>query len=156
MDIMHYFLDDHSRLFFLLSGISFAVELTIMGLGGPLLFFAIASFITGILVSSGVITGWESEILTVGVLTAIIAAALWKPLKNLQNKGGGPDTSSDMIGQSVQSSSVITCNGGKIRYSGIDWNARLDDSCSVDSIDEGQRCLITAVDGNVMIVSTPS
>ncbi|MCP3907894.1 MAG: NfeD family protein [Oceanicoccus sp.] len=152
MDIVQYFLDDHARLLFLLSGISFAIELTIMGLGGPLLFFAIATFITGILVSAGVITGWESEILVVGVLTAVIAITLWKPLKNLQNNGGGPDTSSDMIGQNVASSSEITRHGGTIRYSGIDWNARLDAECSVDNIAEGERCLITAVDGNVMIV----
>jgi membrane protein implicated in regulation of membrane protease activity len=152
MEIMQYFLDDHARLFFLLSGVSFAIELTIMGLGGPLLFFAIASFITGSLISAGVITGWESEILVVGVLTGTITAGLWKPLKNLQNNGGGPDTSSDMIGQSVQSSSEITVNGGTIRYSGINWNARLDTECTVDNIADGQQCLIAAVDGNVMIV----
>ncbi|ARN75589.1 NfeD family protein [Oceanicoccus sagamiensis] len=155
MDIIQYFLDDHARLLFLLAGISFAIELTIMGLGGPLLFFAIATFITGILVSAGIITGWESEILVVGILTAVITIGLWKPLKNLQNNGGGPDTSSDMIGQNVPSSSEITSNSGTIRYSGVDWNARLDSGCSVDSIAEGERCLITAVDGNVMIVSTP-
>ena len=154
MDIVQYFLEDHARLLFLLSGISFVIELTIMGLGGPLLFFAIASFITGTLVSTGVITGWESEILVVGVLTAIIAVTLWKPLKNLQDKGGGPDTSSDMIGQKVQSSSEVTSTGGTIRYSGIDWNAQLDANCSADSIAEGQWCLIIAVDGNMMIVTT--
>ncbi len=152
MDIVQYFLDDHARLLFLLSGISFAIELTIMGLGGPLLFFAIAAFITGLLVSAGVISGWESEILVLGLLTLVIAITLWKPLKNLQNKGGGPDTSSDMIGQKVPSSSEITSAGGTIRYSGINWNARLDGNSSVDRIAEGEQCLITAVDGNVMIV----
>ena len=154
MDIVQYFLDDHARLLFLLSGVSFIIELTIMGLGGPLLFFAIASFITGILVSAGVITGWESEILVVGVLTATIAIVLWRPLKNLQNSGSGTDTSSDMIGQIVQSSSEVSNSGGTIRYSGIDWNARLDADCSVDTIAEGQRCMIIAVNGNVMIVTT--
>ena len=56
-----------------------------MGLSGPLLFFAIASLTTGILVSVGFIDGWQSEILTVGLLTAVVAAILWKPLKSLQN-----------------------------------------------------------------------
>ena len=152
MDIMQYFLDDHARLLFLLSGVSFVIELTIMGLGGPLLFFAIATFITGVLVSAGIVTGLESEVLVVGVLTAIITISLWKPLKNLQNKGGGPDTSSDMIGQSVLSSSVITSNSGTIRHSGINWQARLNAETTTN-IGEGENCLITAVNGNVMIVA---
>ena len=151
MDIMQYFLDDHARLLFLLSGVSFVIELTIMGLGGPLLFFAIATFITGVLVSTGVISGLESEILVVGVLTAIIALSLWKPLKNLQNQGGGPDTSSDMIGQTVLSSSMITRTTGTIRHSGINWQARLNAETTAD-IAAGQNCLITAVNGNTMIV----
>lgn len=151
MDIMQYFLDDHARLLFLLSGISFVIELTVMSLSGPLLFFAIATFITGVLVSTGVISGLESEILVVGVLTAIIALSLWKPLKNLQNQGGGPDTSSDMIGQTVLSSSMITRTTGTIRHSGINWQARLNAETTAD-IAAGQNCLITAVNGNTMIV----
>ena len=151
MDIMKYFLDDHARLLFLLSGISFVIELTVMSLSGPLLFFAIATFITGVLVSTGVISGLESEILVVGVLTAIIALSLWKPLKNLQNQGGGPDTSSDMIGQTVLSSSMITRTTGTIRHSGINWQARLNAETTAD-IAAGQNCLITAVNGNTMIV----
>ena len=153
MDIMQYFLDDHARLLFLLSGISFVIELTVMSLSGPLLFFAIATFITGVLVSTGVISGLESEILVVGVLTAIIALSLWKPLKNLQNQGGGPDTSSDMIGQTVLSSSMITRTTGTIRHSGINWQARLNAETTAD-IAAGQNCLIPAVDGNTMIVGS--
>ena len=152
MDIMQYFLDDHARLLFLLSGVSFVIELTVMGLGGPLLFFAIATFITGVLVSAGIVTGLESEILVVSVLTAIITLSLWKPLKKLQNKGGGPDTSSDMIGQSVLSSSVITSTSGTIRHSGINWQARLNAETK-SNISQGENCLITEVNGNIMMVT---
>ena len=152
MDVFQYFADHHDHFFYLVAGISFIVELTIMGLGGPLLFFAIASFITGILINLGVISGWEMEIFVFGVLTALTTLLLWKPLKNFQNSGGGADTSSDMIGKQVPASSEITLDEGTIRYSGINWNSRLDAKATVASIADGEQCVITAVDGNIMIV----
>lgn len=152
MDPISYFAQHHDQLFYLVAGLSFIVELTVMGVGGPLLFFAIASFLTGVLVSLGVITGWEVEIFTVGVLTAITALVLWKPLQQFQNSGGGPDTSSDMIGQQVPSSSEVTINGGSIRHSGINWSSRLVPGCGVESIPADTQCIIAAVDGNVMLV----
>ena len=76
---MEYFLENPDHLWYLIAGISFVIELSIMGLSGPLLFFAIASLATGILITIGFIEGWQSEILTVGILTAVVAAILWKP-----------------------------------------------------------------------------
>ena len=113
---------------------------------------AIASFITGILISGNLISGWEIEVFVLGMLTAITAVLLWKPLKKLQDSGGGFDTSSDMIGRQVPTSSDITHYGGTIRYSGINWNSRLAEDCESDCIPEGESCIITSVDGNVMLV----
>jgi membrane protein implicated in regulation of membrane protease activity len=152
MDILQYFSDHHDQFFYCLAGLSFVVELTVLGLGGPLLFFAIASFITGILISIGLISGWEAEVFTLGILTAVTTALLWKPLKNFQNSGGGADTSSDMIGRTVPAGSEITATGGSIRYSGVDWNSRLSKDAVVESIAEGEQCVIASVDGNVMLV----
>jgi membrane protein implicated in regulation of membrane protease activity len=152
MEAVAFFSENHDYLLYLIAGVSFILELTIMGLGGPLLFFAMASLITGGLVSLGIISGWELIVFSLGVFTLLISLVLWKPLKNFQNSGGGADTSSDMIGKQVSVSSQITPIGGKIRYSGIDWNARLVTDCSVDSIEENVYCEIAAVDGNVMLV----
>tara|TARA_R110002096_G_scaffold125111_5_gene270479 strand:+ start:1145 stop:1621 length:477 start_codon:yes stop_codon:yes gene_type:complete len=152
VNIVHYFAEHHDHLFYLIAGVSFIVELAVIGLGGPLLFIAIASFITGILIGLGVISGWEMEIFTLGILTAITTLLLWKPLKNFQNSGGGADTSSDMIGRQVTASSEISTSSGTIRYSGIDWNSRLDSHAGVDAIANGAKCTITSVDGNIMIV----
>ena len=152
MDILQYISDHHDQFFYLIAGLSFIVELTVLGLGGPLLFFAIASFITAILISSGLISGWDIEVFVLGVLTAIIAVVLWKPLKNFQNSGGGSDTSSDMIGRQVPVASEVTTAGGKIRYSGINWNSRLAEDSGVESIKDGELCVISSVDGNVMLV----
>jgi len=87
----------------------------------------------------------------VGVLTAAIAALLWKPFKRFQNSGGRSDTSSDMIGLTVPVSAEISHNGGSIRYSGINWKARLA-LASETAIAPDERCEIVAVEGNVMIV----
>ena len=152
MDILQYFADHHDNFFYLMAGISFILELTVMGLGGPLLFFAIASLLTGILVATGSINGWEIEALTLGILTGIVALLLWKPLKKFQNSNDGSDNSSDMIGKIVPVSETITNLDGMIRYSGINWQARLANNSNVDSIAENTTCKITSVDGNIMLV----
>lgn len=152
MSIIPYFLENHDHLLYFIAGISFIADLSLIGFGGPLLFFAIACFLTGILTSLGAISGWEIEVLVVGVLTCFIAFLLWKPLKSFQNSGGGSDTSSDMIGRQVMTSNIVTINDGSIRFSGIDWNARLSPDCTVTSMHSGSACIISAVDGNVMIV----
>jgi len=151
--IMEYFLENHDHLWYLIAGLSFIIELSIMGLSGPLLFFAIATLITGILVSLGIIDGWKIEILSIGILSAITAIILWKPFKKLQNKKTNTDNSSDMIGLQVLVSTDITAISGSIRYSGIDWNARLAENTDVDKISEPNQCKIVAIQGNTMLVS---
>jgi len=155
MEIFELINANHDRFFYVLAGTSFILELSLLGLSGPLLFFAIASLVTALLISVGLISGWEVEILVVGVLTVLIALLLWKPLKKFQNSGGGADTSSDMIGRMITASEDITAEGGTIRYSGIDWPARLDASASEAFIAEGEQCMIASVDGNIMLVKGP-
>ena len=152
MDIISYFNENHAHLFYLMAGISFVIELTILGLSGPLLFFALASVLTGILINLNILSGWESECFTVGLLSGIIAWVLWKPMKRFQNSGGGADTSSDMIGKQVPSSSTITHEDGSIRFSGIDWSARLSNDTQETSVAANTSCIITGVDGNTMLV----
>ena len=152
MEIINYFADNHEQLFYLIAGISFIIELTVLGMSGPLLFFAIACVFTALLIRLNLLSSWESQILSVGVLTGFITLLLWKPLKQFQNSGGGADTSSDMIGKKVPSSSEITHLNGHIRFSGIDWNARLSSDCQEESVEANTPCIITGVEGNVMLV----
>jgi membrane protein implicated in regulation of membrane protease activity len=149
---MEYFLENPDHLWYLIAGISFVIELSIMGLSGPLLFFAIASLTTGILVTIGFVEGWQSEIFTVGILTAVIAAILWKPLKSLQNSKGKTDNSSDMVGLTVLANSEINVSSGTIRYSGIDWQARLAEEANGQAISADSQCEIVAITGNIMLV----
>ena len=123
-----------------------------MGLSGPLLFFALASLVTGVLVSAGVVDGWQSEILTVGILTAVIAVVLWKPLKNFQNSKEKTDNSSDMIGLTLPVSSEVSTDSGTVRYSGIEWQARLADQVELSSLSEASQCQVVAIVGNTLFV----
>ena len=152
MDILQHLLDHHDQTFYLIGGVSLVIELALLGLSGPLLFFGIAAFFTGMLSSLGVISGWEAEIFTLGISSAILAAVLWQPLKKFQNSGGGPDTSSDMIGLTVPAATDINGTEGKIRYSGIDWNARLSSEANGSNISVNEMCCIVSVEGTTMLV----
>ena len=145
------FLENHASLLFLLAGIAFVLELTVMGLSGLVLFFAIGCFITGILTYTGVLTSWEAEVFSVGLLSSIAALILWKPLKRFQSKEIPVDESSDMTGRQVSCAETITAHSGAIRHSGINWPARLE-SASAQDIPAGAQCTITAIDGTVMLV----
>ena len=151
MSLFEYIAGHHAEVFYFVAGISLIIELTITGLSGPLLFVAFASLLTGLSIDLGLISGWETEIFVLGVLSAVITLVLWKPFKNFQNDSDGSDSSSDMIGKQVPVSAEITAASGSIRYSGINWNSRLVEGVSTP-IAEGQNCIITAVDGNIMIV----
>lgn len=155
---MEYLFENHDSILYTLAGIMLLLELTVLGMSGPLLFVAIGCALCGVLVSLGVVSSWEAEVLLVGVITAIAAMLLWKPMQNLQGSEKTPqDTSSDMIGQIVKVSTDVTITEGSIRYSGINWQARLEREEGLESlIEEGQSVEIIAVDGTTMMVKALS
>ncbi|PCJ16167.1 MAG: acriflavin resistance protein [Gammaproteobacteria bacterium] len=153
LDIADFIVNNHDQVLYVIAGLSFVVELTVIGLSGPLIFFGLGCVSTGVLVSLGLVSSWEMECLLVGVFSIVSALVLWKPLKKFQGADKNvKDNSSDMIGQIVPVSKEVTLNGGNIRHSGIDWSARLDDGAGSDALAEGTRVEITGVDGNVIIV----
>jgi len=150
--MLDYFLQNHDKLLYAVAGMLLVIELSVLGLSGPLLFIAIACGITGLFVTLGFMSSWEVEVLSVGILSVMSAVILWKPMKKFQGPKQVSDSSSDMIGQIVPVSDEVTRNGGSIRHSGINWQARLDSSSNTESLESGERVKITAVDGNVMII----
>ena len=154
--IIDYFLQNHDKFLYLVAAISLVLELGVLGLSGPLLFFAIGCAITGVLSGAGVVVDWEYEALSVGILSVVSALLLWQPLKRFQGAEPVSDSSSDMIGQIVPVSETVTVNGGSVRHSGINWQARLELSATCTEVDIGSRVEICAVEGNVMIVKEPS
>jgi len=150
--IIEYLFNHHDKLLYLIAGVALLIELTLIGLSGPLLFFAIGCALTGALVSLNIISTWEMELLFVGIFTLLTSVVMWKPLKQFQGSGTVNDNSSDMIGQMVPVTETVTHSGGSVRHSGINWSARLSDESSAESISTDTRVKICAVDGNILIV----
>jgi inner membrane protein len=150
--LFEYFSLHHDHLLYAIAGLCLIVELSVLGMSGPLLFLALSCLLTGLMVSVGIISGWESEVFSVGALAALSAYLLWKPLKKFQNAGGGRDTSSDMIGKVLPVTQAITRNQGAVSYSGIDWQARLESGTS-ETIAADARVRVVAVDGSLLIVN---
>lgn len=149
--LFEYFAQHQDHLLYTIAGICLVLELSVLGMSGPLLFLALSCFLTGIMVTLGIVSGWEMEVLSVGVLAAMSAALLWKPLKKFQNAGSGRDTSSDMIGKILPVTQLITRDQGTVAYSGIDWQARLDTAYG-EPVAVGSRAHVVAVNGSLLLV----
>jgi membrane protein implicated in regulation of membrane protease activity len=149
--LFEYFAQHQDHLLYSIAGICLVLELSVLGMSGPLLFLALSCLLTGVMVTLGVISGWEMEVLSVGVLAAMSAALLWKPLKRFQNAGGGRDNSSDMIGKVLPVTQAITRDQGTVAYSGIDWQARLD-AAYLEPVAVGSRAHVVAVEGALLLV----
>jgi membrane protein implicated in regulation of membrane protease activity len=151
--LISYFAEDHDKLLYVLAGVSLLLELTVTGVSGILLFFAIACVLTGLLVSFGLINGWEVEVLLVAVFSLLSAVLLFKPLKKFQGTTKSVnDDSSDLIGQTVAVSETVTQTSGSIRHSGINWQARLSDTANVTTLEASAQVVIIAVQGTLVIV----
>jgi len=149
--VIDYFAQHQDHLLYAIAGVCLVLELSVLGMSGPLLFLALSCLLTGVMVTLGLIGGWEVEVLSVGVLSALSAALLWKPLKRFQNSGGGRDTSSDMIGKILAVTQTITRDQGAVAYSGIDWKARLE-SAYTEPVAIGSRVHVVAVEGSLLLV----
>lgn len=149
--LIDYFAQHQDHLLYAIAGICLVAELSVLGMSGPLLFLALGCLLTGVIVSLGMISGWELEVFSVAILTALSALLLWKPLKNFQNAGVGRDTASDMIGKVLPVTQLITRDQGTVGYSGIDWQARLD-VAQFEPVAVGSRAHVVAVQGALLLV----
>jgi membrane protein implicated in regulation of membrane protease activity len=148
---MEYFTQHQDYFFYALAGICLLVELSLLGMSGPLLFLAIGSVITGALISLGIIHSFGIALVALGSVSLASAALLWTPLKKLQNKEIGPEISSDMVGKVVPVTARITQADGRVSYSGVEWLARLDSS-SHEPVETENRVQVTSVDGTILVV----
>lgn len=140
------------KTFLLLSAIVIVVvDLFVFGSYSWLTVFAMSEVIVAGLVYFGVVSELNNILIVLGVVFIALLTILWKPLKRLQNSFSTEDNSSDMIGMEVATTEDVTLTTGKIRYSSIDWNARLQ-SDSDEMIPTGKNVIITAVTGTTMKV----
>ena len=59
--VVDYFAQNQDFLLYAIAGVCLILELSVLGMSGPLLFLALGCLLTGFLVSLGAVTGWEME-----------------------------------------------------------------------------------------------
>lgn len=149
--MIEFFSQHHDYLFYAIAAICLLIEITFLGMSGPLIFVAIGGLLTGILLSTGLIHAFSVAVVLLAGFSVASAALLWEPLKKLQNKTAGPETSSDMVGKILPVTRRITSADGRVAYSGVEWLARLDGS-SNEPVEVKGRVKVTSVDGTLLIV----
>lgn len=135
-----------------------AVEAWALGFtSGVLLFGAVGALLTGILMLIGVLPEtWVAGIAGFGILGALSAAVLWRPLMRLQHNHEPParDRTSDLIGYEFVLREPIDATTAAVEsYSGITWSVRPDPELAPPAIPAGTRVAVTGVDAGIFWVT---
>ena len=100
------------------------IEVVVLGFSTFVLFFVgCAALVTAGLLYVGIIPDtWLSAMFSTGVVTALSAALLWKPLKNMQTQVDTRKVKSDLVGHRfVLVEDVAPGLTPEYHYSGINW-----------------------------------
>jgi membrane protein implicated in regulation of membrane protease activity len=103
------------------------IEVAVLGFSTFVLFFVgCAALLTGGLLYVGIIPDtWLAAMFSTGILTALSAILLWKPLKNMQTKVDTTKAKGDLVGHSfVLVEDVAPELTPEYHYSGIDWKLK--------------------------------
>jgi membrane protein implicated in regulation of membrane protease activity len=101
------------------------IEVVVLGFSTFVLFFVgLAAVAAGVLMIVGVVPdSMLSALFSVGVLTALSAMILWRPLKSMQGNVESKKVTSDLVGHSFILNDAVSMTKNPVyRYSGIDWN----------------------------------
>ena len=125
-------------------------EVVVLGFSTFVLFFVgLAAVLAGVLMAVGVVPdSMLSALSSLGVLTALLAIFLWRPLKSIQGKVESKKVTSDLVGHSfVLNEAVSMTKNPRYRYSGIDWSLS-----SEQELSAGTSVEVTAVAVGTFIV----
>jgi len=134
--------------------VALIIEVAVLGLSTfILLFFGLSLFLTGLLMSFGILPGslttalWSNTVVTAG-----LAVALWKPLKQMQNRVDKKQVNSDFAELTFVLTSDVTEQGLTThQYSGISWKLK-----SEQPIIAGTEVVVTKKEVGVMWVTPKS
>jgi membrane protein implicated in regulation of membrane protease activity len=127
------------------------IEIAILGFSTFVLFFVgIAALLTSLLLFIGLLPDSPLvALLSTAILTAIAAALLWKPLKNMQTKSKPQATTNDLVGHRfVLSDAISKEQPGSYQYSGIQWKL-----ISEQPLEAGTEVEVVKTDVGVFFVS---
>jgi membrane protein implicated in regulation of membrane protease activity len=115
------------------------VEVVVLGFSTFVLFFVgLATVITGGLMSTAILPdSMLAALSSIGVLTALLAILLWRPLKSMQNNVERKKVTSDLVGHSFILSEAVSMSSNPVyRYSGIDWQLSSEKELSAGTLVE--------------------
>jgi membrane protein implicated in regulation of membrane protease activity len=124
---MTWLTDNFATLLVVLGVVLLVLEVGVFGFSLFILFFiGLACILAGILMAIGILP--QTMVIAFGsvaLLTLVLAFALWKPLKRMQDSGGNKDIKGDFIGDSFTlASPVSTTQTSLHRMSGVDWKVK--------------------------------
>lgn len=151
------YIHSHQAGFWLALGfILLALEVLVFGFTTIVMFFAgLGAITSGLLMKAGVLPPtWIAGIACFGLSTGLYSILLWKPFQRIQsNSVPQQKQSSDLIGLDfVIEQDITTTQPGTTKYSGISWRVEIDKDAGVDSINKGQRVVVTSLDAGVFRV----
>ena len=121
------------------------IEVVVLGFSTFVLFFVgLAAVLAGGLMAVGVVPdSMLNALSSVGVLTALLAMLLWRPLKSMQDTVESKKVTSDLVGHSfILNEAVSMTKNPAYRYSGIDWKLSSEQELSAGTLVEVARVAV--------------
>lgn len=148
------YIHDHQAGFWIALGfILLALEVLVFGFATIVMLFAgLGAITSGLLMKAGVLPEtWTAGIACFGLSTGLYSVLLWKPLQRIQaNSVPQQKQSSDLIGLDfILEQDITTTQSGTTKYSGISWRVEIDKDAGVESINKGQRVVVTSLDAGL-------
>ena len=134
---MNWISDNLSESLIMAGLILLVIEVVVLGFSTFVLFFVgLAAVVAGGLMTIGVIPdSMLSALFSVGVLTALSAMLLWRPLKSMQGNVESKKVTSDLVGHSFILNDAVSMTKNPVyRYSGIDWNLSSEQELSAGTL----------------------
>jgi len=148
------FLSDPANASLVAGLVLFALDIVVIGLS-PVMFVGVGAILTSVLLYA---TGWRPAFAETLALVAgaslLVALIGWRPLQRFQAADVQDDQSSDLIGRALVTTHEVTKEGGRVHWSGLDWEARLAADAPVESLAPGVRVRVTRVE-NLTLVLEP-
>lgn len=151
------YIHSHQAGFWIALGfILLATEVLVFGFTTIVLFFAgLGAVTSGLLMQAGVLPQtWIAGIACFGLSTGIYSVLLWKPLQRIQASSiPQQKQTSDLIGlEFVLEQDITATQAGTTRYSGISWRVEIGKDAGVETLNKGQRVVVSTVDAGVFRV----
>jgi membrane protein implicated in regulation of membrane protease activity len=140
-------------IFSLIAGlVLLGVDIFIIGLS-PVMFVALGALAAGVILY---VTGWRVSLVGAAALWAVISLVItavgWRPLRRFQSADVQEDESSDLIGRELVATHEVTKAGGVVHWSGVEWQAQLSDDAAVDALHAGERARVVKVKNLALIL----